>query len=291
MTADNAKLRRQALILSYLPDPVIAIGIDGAVKFCSIQVARVLRHTLKDLDEANIMDIVVPESRGAIRRLIQDLVAAEKVAAMGDGSDSWSEESNGGNQSGDSSTNENAVADGGGRVNVTDSSVDPSNEKNDTKGSKHETSSNDEPPAKKSKSTSSEDRSGNVVGMDVDDVMGASVTANNAGAKLSSLMHCPNNKEGNGDEKPSAMEIQKGQEPHIHRKHILAPRNAAAQKQGSQSTSSTESNAGRKTGLNSSEDSGYMEDSNSNVSSDDFAEDSSSLSRNDTCRRGLCLIQ
>jgi hypothetical protein len=278
-----------------LPDPVIAIGIDGAVKFCSIQVARVLKRTLEDLEEANIMDIVVPESRGAIRRLIQDLVAAEEVAALvySYGNDSWSEESNGGDLSGDSSANENAVADGGGRVNVTDSLVDPSNEKNDTKGSKHETSSNDEPPAKKSKSTSSEDRSGDVVGMNIDDVMGASVTANNAGAKLSSLMHCPNNKEGNGDEKPSAMEMQKGQEPHIHRKHILAPRNAAAQKQGSQSTSSTESNAGRKNGLDLSEDSGYMnmEDSNSNFSSNYSEEESSSLSGNDYSTRGLCLIQ
>jgi hypothetical protein len=129
--------------------------------------------------------------------------------------------------------------------------------------------------------------------VNVDDVMGASVTANNAGAKLSSLMHCPEKeekkKERDGKRKCPPEEMQlRDEEPHIRRKHILAPRatSAVAQKQDSQSSSSTESDAGRKAGVNSSEDSGYMEDSNSNESSDDYAEDSSSLSRHDIRMKG-----
>ncbi len=80
MTYDNARLRRQALILSYLPDPVVAITADGVITFCSMQVERVLRHNISDLLGANIEDLIVPDSREAIRRLIRDLVIAEQRA-------------------------------------------------------------------------------------------------------------------------------------------------------------------------------------------------------------------
>ena len=46
LSSDNDKLRRQALILSYLPDPVVMISIDGKIKFCNMQLARVLRHKI-----------------------------------------------------------------------------------------------------------------------------------------------------------------------------------------------------------------------------------------------------
>jgi len=80
MTKDNARLRRQALILSYLPDPVVAISTEGVITFCSMQVERVLKHNVSGLIGANIEDIIVPSSREAIRRLIQDLVIAEQRA-------------------------------------------------------------------------------------------------------------------------------------------------------------------------------------------------------------------
>ena len=300
LTADNAKLRRQALILSYLPDPVIAIGLDGKIKFCSIQVARVLKHNIEDLERACIEDILVPESRGTIRKMIQDLATAENVVVTGGGgssdSGSGSDENSGQNNSGVSSMNTNAVTrssdqsftvkevDVNGQENVSDSS-------DGRKGSISKASSNDKPTVKKMKTTSNGVEPNSDV--NVDDVMGASVTANNAGAKLSSLMHCPEkeqNKEENGGKRkcpPEDMQLQ-DEEPHIRRKHVLAPRAASAvtQKQDSQSSSSTESDAGRRAGVNSSEDSGYMEDSNSNESSDDYAEDSSSLSRNDITVKG-----
>jgi len=80
ITKDNARLRRQALILSYLPDPVLAITADGVITFCSMQVERVLRHNISDLLGANIEELIVPNSRDAIRRLIRDLVTAEQRA-------------------------------------------------------------------------------------------------------------------------------------------------------------------------------------------------------------------
>ncbi len=82
MTRDNARLRRQALILSYLPDPVVAIRADGTITFCSMQVERVLRHDASSLLGANIEDIIVPSSRESIRGLIRDLIMAEQRAAL-----------------------------------------------------------------------------------------------------------------------------------------------------------------------------------------------------------------
>lgn len=284
LTADNARLRRQALILSYIPDLVLAIGLDGKIKFCNTQLARVLKHDADDLNGAGIKDIVVPESRGAIRRMIQDLVAVEQIVTdRGEGTDSGSD-SNGGQTVSDSTNTEGMAFQSsvhpfnvsevnvngqdklGDGDNVSDSSGDPSSTKKDGRKSSKQvsfgkaspTQSSDEPPRKKNKTS-------NVAGMDVDDVMGESVTANNASAKLSSLIH-----KGDEDKKPAAKDFE---QPLIHRKHALAAR-APAQKQDSRSSSSTESDAGQRPGVNSSEDSGYM-DSISNGSSDETGEDSS----------------
>ena len=79
---ENARLRRQALILSYLPDPVVTIRADGVITFCSMQVERVLRHDSSELLGANIEDIIVPSSRESIRRLIRKLVLAEQRALL-----------------------------------------------------------------------------------------------------------------------------------------------------------------------------------------------------------------
>lgn len=98
MTKDNARLRRQALILSYLPDPVIAITTSGEITFCSMQVERVLHHKMSDLLGASIEQIIVPSSRDAIRRLVRDLVVAEQQAhqaSVGDGAEEAAENGQG----------------------------------------------------------------------------------------------------------------------------------------------------------------------------------------------------
>ena len=279
-------LRRQAIILSYLPDPVVTISIDGKIKFCNLQLARVLQHKIKDLEGANIEDLIVPESRGALRRLVQELMGAVQFATEGEEETDSGSDSNGGPSSNnvgvlsrsshsfnfsEVNVNKNDTISNG--DNVSNSSGDPTNKNKSRKSSKLKVSfgkpnnvgNEGPPPAKKFKtSTVSDDKtSSSITDMNVDDVMGDTVTANNAGAKLSSLMH----KEHDDKKLPS----EENQQPRIIRKRTLGPR-AAAQKQDSASSSSTESDVGPRVNL--SEDSGYM-DSNSNESSDETGEDSS----------------
>jgi len=85
MTRTNERLKRQALILSLLPDLVISITVEGEITFCSDQVERVLRHRVNDLCGANLDDIVVPASRDALHRLIKSLAAAAEQAEASSG--------------------------------------------------------------------------------------------------------------------------------------------------------------------------------------------------------------
>jgi PAS fold len=86
MTELNARLRRQALILSLLPDLVIVINIEGIITFSSAQVERVLQHNINDLVGAKLMEIVVPGSRDRLSKLIQDILSprAKKLVAQDD---------------------------------------------------------------------------------------------------------------------------------------------------------------------------------------------------------------
>jgi PAS fold. len=99
MTNMNAKLRRQAIILSLLPDLVIAIKEDGTITFCSAQVERVLRHKVEDMIGANIDDLLIPSSRIELASLVEKLVTAEKVAYedLGKEGDESGRSSNSGN--------------------------------------------------------------------------------------------------------------------------------------------------------------------------------------------------
>lgn len=90
MTRTNARLRRQALILSLLPDLVIVISPEGEITFCSAQVERVLRHKNDDLVGADIRDLLIPESRIALGKLVTGLMNPGKS------SDSRSRRSRGG---------------------------------------------------------------------------------------------------------------------------------------------------------------------------------------------------
>lgn len=99
MTNMNAKLRRQAIILSLLPDLVIAIKEDGTITFCSAQVERVLCHKVEDMIGANIDDLLMPSSRLELASLVEKLVTAEKAAYqdLGKEGDESGRSSNSGN--------------------------------------------------------------------------------------------------------------------------------------------------------------------------------------------------
>lgn len=330
-------LRRQVLILSHLPDPVAAIGLDGEIKFCNVQMLRILRYSFDDLIGANIDDISVPSSRGAMRRLIQDMVTLANHLEAGRGGGNGSDGNGGPNYSGDSSNDDNMISrssdqsfpllevnvdqdEVGSGENVSDSSGNPrSQEKDSKKDSKHSTSSvdksksqstvstltqkssslttetstvedSDEHTKKKSRmernsnahSVAKDNKRSSSGGRNVDNVMGSPVTANNADAKLSSLLHNPNAdiKDGIGDRKSPPEEMLQQQEkkkPGIHRKTMMAPADSSTsltQKQESSSTSSDSPSDQRAGVNNSSEDSGHR---GSNESSDSY-EDSSSTS-------------
>jgi len=78
MTETNARLKRQALILALLPDMVIVIDVEGEITFCSAQVERILRHKTDDVVGAKLADLLVPSSRTALTKLVNELVESEK---------------------------------------------------------------------------------------------------------------------------------------------------------------------------------------------------------------------
>lgn len=291
-----------------MPDPVAVIDTDGLIKFCSVQLGRVLRCNVDGLIGSSIEEIIVPESRSALRRLIQDLLNTEnRVRAMKDReedvSNGTASDENGHNLSGSgtASNDVNAVSKASGQsfpmleVNVDDEDKATSGENasdsldEPIKTKCHKTSANkyssvftqksssltsetsrsednEEPRSKKSKTNGKEVQVGSLQlhsrnAIKHDDVMGASVTANNADAKLSSLMHYPTS-------------LPKDREPSLRRKLVLAPHsNARMGEKQDDSRSSSDNDSDAREGVNnSSEASGYR---NSNESSD---QDSSSIS-------------
>lgn len=186
LTAAHAKLRRQALILSYLPDPIVVIDTGGKIKFCSTQMERVTKYKVDELLGSSIEEIIVPDSRDAIRQLIKDLVNAEQRAIAVSQQDGM-------NVDGEDEVRTGEI--------VLESSEDPTS-KNDNKPSRKKCptamSFTQNESSLTSESSPSEDNNECLIlqthiGSVVDDVMGSSVTANNADARLSSLMHYPKN--------------------------------------------------------------------------------------------------
>lgn len=78
MKETNARLKRQALILSLLPDLVVALNTDGEITFCSAQVERILEHKTDDLIGAKLSTLLVPDSRDDLRSLISEMVGGEE---------------------------------------------------------------------------------------------------------------------------------------------------------------------------------------------------------------------
>lgn len=204
MAQNNARLRRQAIILSLLPDLVIVITPDGEIVFCSGQVERVLRHKISDLIGMNISKLITSSSQDALAKLIDTLLATDKVASEHGNNESGTS-SNSGNTSGAPMVSEqsdqgfplsvvkvNSYKDGSdssGNDKVTESmqskddadASDPSNLSNANEALDRNVRSHNEllkqKKASKKKSNSHKD-----------DVTGDTVTANNADARLSSLL-------------------------------------------------------------------------------------------------------
>ena len=81
MTKTNARLKRQAMILSLLPDLVITTTPEGEITFCSAQVERILQYKPEDLVGAQLYDLLLPLSRDALKVLIESLTHPGKAKA------------------------------------------------------------------------------------------------------------------------------------------------------------------------------------------------------------------
>ena len=314
---ENAQLRRLELILSYLPDPIIVVSTQGVITFCNAQVERVFKHKVSELVGANIEDVMIPKSRGVIKKLMRDMLAAEQELSETLDSNAnitkKKAKSSNGEGSGSSAdrniisehTSESAFPLLEVKLNSTDvdagEDVSDSDENRRIKDSSfHSNEGDDATPNSSEKEMRNADAnlSKNVEACKInkykakteqvrshkDDVMGASVTANNADAKLSSLMH-----------EPSPLETK-----HMRQK-------LTADKQEEQSSSTLESSLSKTSSEkqqakegNSSEDSGYREsgespeDSNSSSSSGastDSKKEKRKRARPMAPSRNVCLIR
>jgi len=241
MTRMNTKLRRQALILSLLPDLVMAITVEGEITFCSAQVERFLRYNPDDLIGSNIMDIILPNSKDALQNHIKNLLRAEvnklnsrTVAKTGHNvsSSSSSELSNDAAIVSEQSFPLSVVkVMGQEKISSTAQSIDNTNgsgengknsQSNSSLGNSSSQSGSDEDRVVRNRNNKNNDRRDDAYFTEAkmraseslnrnvqihkeklckdtqgcstkhkDDVTGASVTSNNAGARLSSLQHCP----------------------------------------------------------------------------------------------------
>ena len=286
LTASHARLRREVLILSYLPDPVAVIDIEGTIKFCSVQMERVLHRKSRALIGSSIEDIIVSESKSTMRRLISDLLATEghiitansrkeqevpmlEVNFDDEGGDVTPENVAGSlddlmkKAKEDSGTHKRKVD-----ANKFRPAVSSLTQKSSSLTSENSPSEdNDEPQSKKVKSHMQEKLTRTRAS---DDVMGDSVTPNNADAKLSSLMHYPKN-----DTKPNDAggnrDTKKTPSVDTQSKLISQSEMMISDKQEDSRSSSSSDSVAREGANNSSEASGYR---NSNNESSD--QDSSS---------------
>ena len=312
MTKANARLKRQAMILSLLPDLVITTTPEGEITFCGAQVERILQYKADELVGARLYNLVVPSSRDALKSLIDELIqpekpkaaaaqarrstkrriddqrtssdetgtsknTAENVNGNGDGSARDSSRTGGGGASSGGTSGAAVVSEQSFPLSVVE--VESKQQERKPKATATDTSASNtgasgdakkRPRSDDSSSLSSDAknlRANDNLDRNVrwhnqrkkkllddgpkDDVTGASVTANNASARLSSLKHVP--------------------DPSLERKKD--DKNSRYESTGDQSSSDDSLLAGveeKKKGENASDDSGYREsnDSREETSSD-----------------------
>lgn len=349
MTKTNARLRRQAVILSLLPDLVIAITDDGTITFCSTQVERVLHHKVSNMIGANIEDVLTPASRTALSALIKKLVSAEKVILEesnnkeGDESGRSSNSGNtvsaaivseqsdpfplavvkvkshnhaeGRNYTSDSLGNgNNAVTDGAMSLSATQSSLTNTHQSNSNSDNVSSGSGSNESAKRKSNGNSDGDSSSSSEPTNLrkandalsrnvrfhneqlkikedkkklahtDDVTGDSVTANNANARLSSLMKASEN---------GKVPVEEGKDTSTSNMETLEDNSSSSSSDSL--LAGVEDRPKRKRTENTSEDSGYRESGDSDPSREDSASSTSDVSNRrsrplaPTCN--ICLIR
>jgi hypothetical protein len=292
------------VLLLIICHQVITVNLEGEITFANAQFGRLLQYEVQDVIANTVDKYIESDSHKHLRKMIRDLVDAEKLAVLkaegyiGSGSESTGEETGPGSDSRNidsgtdpegndsNSSGSGALRNGGNSSSSDPNSSDPNNVvsrssdqsspmrevKVDRGESTSDSSDKKDDFEKKHKSSSTDEASNDKeesppvkkAKFNVDDVMGERVTANNADAKLSSLHY---HKNGTNAKDPGLKSLQQLQQPCLRKKHELTTRTSSSMtdKQEDQS-SSVESSLSKTKPLNSS-DSGYREESNESTSS------------------------
>ena len=194
LLAENKRLRRDALILSHLPDAIIVIGLDGTIKFCNAQITRITNHSAHELEGSSIKDFLAPGSWRPLRHLIHDLEDAERIAAREGWIDNDSADSDRQTSSERSVIHDNSVSISNGeeRDNASESTG-----RSSSKSSNYRENGCGYAVLPLKKRKANYDISLNF-DMNAGDEMSDSVTSIDADAKLSSLAHHPKSSLSNG---------------------------------------------------------------------------------------------
>eukprot|EP00903_Cladosiphon_okamuranus_P006698 g6537.t1 len=72
MTAKNERMKQHALVLSLLPDLVLAVCRTGEMTYVSPACQWLLMHSPEDMTGANIFELVAPECHPLLRKMISD---------------------------------------------------------------------------------------------------------------------------------------------------------------------------------------------------------------------------
>jgi hypothetical protein len=190
LSQENLKLKKERLIISFLPDPVAVVNEDGEISFASAQLGRLLRCKVEDLVGTNIKLLCTSDTREDFQAMIQDVITAHAILAKIIET-RWSEFMNS-SDNGDTSGSDPNIVSIRSFQGLEYSNEDVSDTSGDHKRPAYDSMKPnkdgiEDPPAKKTK-------------MNVDDeVSAASMTADTTAAKLSSLHYHKNHAKHNSD--------------------------------------------------------------------------------------------
>lgn len=276
---------------------VITMSLDGVITFANKQLERLLQHKVEDITNSNIEMYIEPDSQKKLRKMIKDLVEAEELL------ENEAEESGSGsdrNGSGSSSSGNNGQMNGSSSSEPISSdpnvvSMRSSDQSSPTdlefkvhQGESISDSSDFDKKHKSSSGTESSkeevDRPTKMAKFDVDDVLGESVTANNAGAKLSSLHY----HKGEARNDIELKQTQHQPQPCLRHKHKLTSRTSFSftDKQQDQSSSVDSSLSKAKYQSLNSSDSGYREESNDSPESNESSSSTMSNTSDEAAQKG-----
>lgn len=89
MTAKNERMKQHALVLSMLPDLVLAVCRTGEMTYVSPACQWLLLHSPEDITGANIFELVAPECHSVLRKIIsENLSRPVQTGGGGGGRDS-----------------------------------------------------------------------------------------------------------------------------------------------------------------------------------------------------------